>query len=145
MVAPLVPFISRSQSLGMSIRSGVGASSLHLIQSGPCLHSTLVDKSSGGSPLEGKSAGFSLPGQCLQEPASVSLAISVTRFCTKGFHCLPCPQIQYSVTWESLYYHGGSSSKWRKRAFLVVDMSLAKRSADSNSSLRIVWLRMVPP
>ena len=68
-------------------------------QRGPTCHNTLVVYSSGVILLEGMSAGFSLPGQCLQQVGSISLQISVTRFWTKAFQILSLPLIQ---RWEIL-------------------------------------------
>ena len=71
-------------------------------QSGPCLHIKLDFNSLREIPRDGRSAGFSLPGQWDQRTAGTNLCISVTLLCTNGFHCLSSPLIQNNATIESV-------------------------------------------
>ncbi len=75
---------------------------------GPFLHSLLTDNSTGVNPLEGISAGFSFPLQWSQHSTGTNWRISLTRFCTKGFHSLPVPFIQNNATSESVKHFGFS-------------------------------------
>ena len=61
-------------------------------------HRVLLDNSIGVMPLEGRSAGFVLPGQCFQLLTGTRLLISSTRFWTNGFQVLLSPQIQNKAT-----------------------------------------------
>ena len=86
---------SITHSSGMSFCGSISSPISPLVShSGPLNHSGLLANSLSDNPLDGKSAGFVLPGQCFHCAACTSLLISLTRFCTNGFQDLLVPQIQ---------------------------------------------------
>ena len=87
-------FISTKQLSGMGSSDSLSQNCFSRSQSGPSRQSVFTDSSSGAEPLDGMSAGLSRPEQCLQQSGCIKLLISVTRFCTKGFHSLSIPCIQ---------------------------------------------------
>lgn len=87
-------FISAQHSLGIG-GSGESQSTPFDNQCGPFIQSLV-------RPLEGMSAGLSLPAQCIQCSGFNSFLISETLFCTKGFQLFSTPRIQKSDTVESV-------------------------------------------
>ena len=87
---------------------------------GPCCHNSSFSSSlEGETPLEGMSAGFSDPWQCLQLAAGTNSLISSTLFCTNCFHSLSAPKIQqsaagvtYRVSKVDLMFQGTSCCVW---------------------------------
>ena len=73
---------------------------LNILVYKPLCHSRLAESSSGVTPLEGMSAGFSALGKCLQQLIDICPQISITRLWTKGFQDLAIPWIQNKATLE---------------------------------------------
>ena len=80
------PFSSATESSSHVQRLLGQLSSGPLSQSGP-FHQQESSNCLGRHPLEGKSAGFNIPGTCLQWYLLVNFRISVTLFLTKTDHC----------------------------------------------------------
>jgi hypothetical protein len=107
----LPTFSSVKHCSGTSVSGSEGqCSTLRLSQSGPCLQSLLRERSVGLRPLEGMSAGLSLPGQWLQSWGGTNWRISSTLLCTKAFQSLSTPLIQHRATCESVKHLMCSSS-----------------------------------
>ena len=87
------------------------------------------------APLEGMSAGLSIPGQCFHTLTGVNCLISLTRFSTNCRHSLSCPFIQNKATLESVKQVGGSSSSSTISAALTLASSLDNSRAPNSSSL----------
>ena len=122
---------------GMSVSTREGQHlSLVLSHSGPFLHRL---SSVGLSPLDGMSAGLSLPGQWLQSGAGTNDRISSTLFWTNGFQSLLTPLIQNKATCESMKHTGAYNSYLGARLSLTFVINRVKRSADSNSRWGMVW------
>ena len=69
--------ISKRQSSGISLLAGSCSLVSFTSHSGPQCHNLFVESSSGVKPLDGMSAGFSTPAQCLQQVTGTSSRISV--------------------------------------------------------------------
>ena len=81
---------------------------------GPCSHTFELTRSSAGSTLVNRSAGFSAPGQWNQLSVEVKLWISATRFATKVFHQLGWLLIHERAIIESVQQqYTQSCGSWR--------------------------------
>ena len=89
-------------------------------------------------PLDGISAGLSLPGQCFQCCGATRLLIVFTLFSTNCFHLWSKPCIQNKDTFESVKQIGSSRSSCDCRADFTLLASFDNRRADNNSNRGIV-------
>ena len=96
------PFNSDKHSSGSPSKAGKLVGSPVVSQAGPLHHRVFLLSSSGSKPLDGRSAGFSFPGQWFQAEVGVNRRISITRFSTNCFHCFVTPLIQAKATLESV-------------------------------------------
>ena len=76
--------------------------------------------------------------ECFQCTTGMSFRISLTRFCTNGFHSFSIPCIQYRATCESVKHFGDPMGRTGCRISVTVVRSLDRSSADKSSSLGIV-------
>ena len=129
-----VLFISFKHSSGMLQLSSSSTGFLSTNQSDPYLHSLQLTGSVDVMPLEGMSAGLSIPGQCFQHSAGTIFLTSFTLFSTHSFHSLVIPLIQNSVTLESLKQHCGCNWMSTSSATDTLLMIFASNSVNSSSS-----------
>lgn len=133
----LVNFISGLHSSGIWSSKSSKLHSVIFSQSESSLHSWEAASSSGLRPLDGRSAGLSLPEQWAQQPGGSSFLISETRFCTNA---CSTPLIQYSATVECVKQCGPHNCNSSSDAWITLVMSLDRSNAGSNSNLEIVWV-----
>ena len=96
-------FSSAKHDSGTVSDDGITHESLgFLSHSGLYFHNWLVANSPGVSPFDGRSAGFSLPGQWFERSADTSFRISSTQLWTKCFQSFSMPLIQKRVICESV-------------------------------------------
>ena len=130
-------FISDLHSSGAAKGTACSSgSSLEWSHSGPCSHRGFSANSDALAPLDGMSAGLSLPGQCFQCCGATRLLIVFTLFSTNCFHSWSKPWIQNRDTFESVKQIGSSS--WDCRADFTLLASFDNRRADNNSNRGIV-------
>ena len=106
--------------------------------SGPSHDTWLLISSLADKPREGKSAGFSLLGQCRHLSLGVSCRISCTRCRTYCFHglsfCIHC-----KVVVQSVQKNFSMSSSMRSEFEMELN-NLAEITAPRSSNRGIVWL-----
>ena len=126
-----ISFIEDAVSV-LSVVRGHSDSGLYR-NSGPFHHRVSFTKSIAFIPREGRSAGFSTPGQCLQESCGVLSRISFTLVITYCFHGLEF-FIQYNTVIESTQFMV-SMVCVSCNAFLTVVSSRTRIFAPNNSNL----------
>ena len=89
------------------------------------------------TPLDPKSAGFSIPGQCPQSLFELTLRISSTMCCTNCFQP-PGLLTQHNTVLLSVQYLAPSNSYSDYNARLTASISCAKILAAINSNLDIL-------
>ena len=77
--------------------------------------------------FDGRSAGLSLPGQCIQHSIERSFADFETQFCTNSFQSLSIP-----TTLESMQQVGCNLENSCPRLSVIVAINLASSSADGS-------------